>query len=140
MTRLKAIMVFSLLVGLTVLTAAVRMPAQEGHPLTGTWSGDFGPNAKDRIQVTLILTLEGKNITGYANPGPNKIPIKTITVDSAKQWSVHFETDAKDAACNMAHFTADGKFDLAKLGSYHRTIAGTYQFGSTKGDFKLQRD
>jgi hypothetical protein len=139
MTRLKAACLFCLLTVLAVLTTTVAAPAQEGHPMTGTWSGDFVPAGAKRIQITLILGWDGKAVTGYANPGPDKIIIKTITVDSVNQkWAVHFETDTKDAACNMAHFVADGKLD--NLGSPNRTISGTYTFGTTKGDFKIRRD
>jgi hypothetical protein len=50
----------------------------------------------------------------------------------------HLETDAKDPNCAMQHFVADGKLD--NIGSYNRTVTGTYTYGTTKGDFKISRD
>jgi hypothetical protein len=37
--------------------------AQEGHPLTGTWHGDWGPRPTHRNDVTLVLDWDGKNIS-----------------------------------------------------------------------------
>jgi len=47
---------------------------------------------------------------------------------------VHIEADTKDGQ----HVSADGK--LGDLGSYNRTITGTWAQGKAKGDFKLKRD
>src|SRR5438093_13772912 len=44
--------------------------AQEGHPLTGTWSGDWGPKTTERNHLTVVMNWDGKSITGTINPGP----------------------------------------------------------------------
>jgi hypothetical protein len=54
-----------------------------------------------------------------------------VSVDYAK-WTVHIEANGKD------RIVADGK--LEDLGSYHRTIKGTWAQGTAKGDFKIARD
>jgi hypothetical protein len=105
--------------------------AQEGHPLSGTWSGDWG-TAATRTHVTVVLNWDGKAVTGTINPGPNAVPIAAVTMDVTK-WTVHFEADSK-----TGHIVADGQLD--DIGSYHRRITGTWTQGSTKGDFKLTRD
>ena len=105
--------------------------AQQGHPLTGTWSGDWGATAAQRNQVTIVMNWDGKNVTGLINPGPDSIPLSSVTVDYAK-WMVHIEANGKD------RIVADGKLD--DLGSYHRTIKGTWTQGTAKGDFKITRD
>jgi len=111
--------------------------AQEGHPLVGTWSGDWGPSPTHRNQVTIVMNWDGKNVTGIINPGPDVIPMKVVTLDSTK-WAVHIEADAKDSAGNPVHFIIDGKLD--NILSYRRTLSGTWSHGSVKGDFKLTRD
>ena len=111
--------------------------AQEGHPLVGTWSGDWGPSATHRNQVTIVLNWDGKNVTGIINPGPDVIPIKVVTLDSTK-WTVHLEADAKDAKGNPVRFIADGKLD--DILSYRRTLTGSWSHGNVKGNFKLIRD
>ncbi len=107
--------------------------AQEGHPLTGSWHGDWGTSPTQRTRVVMSMQWDTKNIVGKINPGPNSIPLKVATLDPSK-WTVHFEADTKDSM----HIVIDGKLD--NIGSYNRTITGTWMQGSTKGDFKLTRD
>ncbi len=111
--------------------------AQQGHPLTGTWTGDWGPTSTQRTQITLVLNWDGKNVTGLMNPGPDSIPIASVYVDPTT-WTVRIEADAKDKAGKATHISAEGKLD--DLGSYHRTLQGAWTQGTTKGDFKLTRN
>jgi hypothetical protein len=111
--------------------------AQEGHPLTGVWFGDWGPSATHRNQITVVLSWDGKAITGLVNPGPDSVPLKVATLDSTK-WMVHLEAETKDQKGNMVRFMADGK--LENIGAYNRTLKGTWNHGNVKGDFMLQRD
>jgi len=111
--------------------------AQEGHPLTGSWHGSWGPNATDRHPVLLYMKWNSKEIEGTVNPGPNGIPFKVATLDP-NNWTVHFEADGKDKSGNPVHIVIDGKIE--NLGSYNRTITGTWTQGSEKGDFKVTRD
>ena len=59
------------LIALAPLIIPRATPAQEGHPLVGSWHGNWGPDAKDRTGVTFILNYDGKNIVGMINPGPD---------------------------------------------------------------------
>jgi len=117
--------------------AVVSGLAQEGHPLKGTWSGDWGPSANQRNHVTFVMNWDGKNVTGIINPGPNSFPIKSVFLDVTK-WTVRIEADTKDQSGNPVQITAQGQ--LEDLESYHRTITGTWRQGTTAGDFKLTRD
>src|SRR5688572_19423788 len=54
--------------------------AQEGHPIKGSWLGDFGPNKTTRTPVFLVMDWDVKNITGMINPGTDNIPIKIATL------------------------------------------------------------
>jgi hypothetical protein len=117
-----------------VLAIAAAAAAQFGHPLKGTWSGDWGPNKE---HVVLQLNWDGKAITGTINPGPNGVPLKVATLDPAT-WSVHFEADGKDKAGSAVHYIIDGKIE--NIGAYQRFITGTWTEGSTKGDFKIVRN
>src|SRR6266581_6462613 len=66
---------------LACLVAAAPVLAQEGHPLKGSWLGDWGPNRTQRTQAFIILDWDGKNITGTINPGPDAIPISKATLE-----------------------------------------------------------
>jgi hypothetical protein len=106
--------------------------AQQGHPLTGTWSGDWGASPTKRTQMTFVMNWDGKQVTGIINPGPDAIPISSVYVD-VTNWTVRIEADAKGT-----HISAEGR--LEDIGSYHRTIKGTWHQGAVTGDFRLTRD
>ena len=124
------------LIGLVLTLNVFAAAAQEGHPLTGTWSGDWGPSAAQRTHITMVMTWDGKSVSGTINPGPDAIPVDTIGLDVTK-WLVRFDANAKNAS-GPVRITAEGRLD--DIASAHRTISGTWQQGSTKGDFKLTRD
>ena len=132
--RLKAAFIFCVLAGLALTISGL---AQEGHPLTGVWYGDYGVNATQRSHLTIQMNWDGKIVTGIVNPGPDSFVLKVATLDSSK-WTVHIEADGKDDKGTAAHFVADGK--LENIGSYNRTITGTWNYGTTKANFKLRRD
>jgi hypothetical protein len=111
--------------------------AQEGHPLTGTWHGDWTPAGGQKARIVMALKWDAKNVTGTLNPGPRSAPLKVVTLDPEK-WMVHFEADAKDQSGSPLHVVADGKLD--NIGSYNRTITGTWTQGAAKGEFKITRD
>jgi hypothetical protein len=111
-----------------ICLAFMPIRAQQGHPLTGTWSGDWSPTATQRTAITLVMNWDGKNVTGIINPGPDSIPISSVHVDYAN-WTVRIEANS---------IAAEGKLD--DIGSYHRTIKGVWQQGAAKGEFRLTRD
>jgi hypothetical protein len=53
---------------------AVPAFAQEGHPIKGTWLGEWGAQ---KTPVFVVLDWNGREITGAINPGPNAALIKT---------------------------------------------------------------
>lgn len=114
------------------LSLAVAGFAQQGHPLTGTWSGDWGASPTQRMQITVVMNWDGKNVTGTINPGPDAIPLGSVFVD-VTNWTVRIQADAKGTS-----IAAEGR--LEDLGSYHRTIKGTWHQGAMTGDFRLTRD
>ena len=145
-----------------VFSVCVVAIAQEGHPLTGTWYGDFGMTAAQRNDLTVIMKWDGANTTGMVNPGPNAVPLKVAKLDvklgtpgqrgtpaqggnpavpaiapTPPVFSVHFEADAKNKAGGMDHFVFDGKLENPVAGN--RTIVGTWTCGNTRGDFRLRR-
>ena len=126
------IVVLIVLIGL-----AAGAIAQEGHPLTGTWSGDWGPSTAQRNHLTLVMSWDGKNISGVLNPGDNAVQIPSIFLD-VTNWTVRIEADAKDQSGKAVHIAAEGKLD--DIGSYHRKLSGSWTQGTTKGDFRLIRD
>jgi hypothetical protein len=119
------------------LAIASPAAAQFGHPLKGTWSGDWGAAKENRTRILLDLTWDGKALGGTINPGPNAVPLQKATLD-ASNWSVHLEGEGKDAAGKTVRYVVDGK--LENIGAYNRTISGTWMQGDKKGDFRVVRN
>ena len=126
--------VASLLIFLAVAAAA---DAQYGHPLKGSWSGDWGPTKETRNRLLLQLNWDGKAVTGTINPGPNAVPLQKATLDPSN-WTVHFEAETKDPSGRAVRYVIDGKLD--NLGAYNRVLSGTWSQGGVKGDFRLVRN
>lgn len=111
--------------------------AQEGHPLSGTWHGEWTAPSGQKSRIVMALKWDTKNVVGRLNPGPRSAPFTEVTLDPEK-WMVHFEADAKDQSGKPVHIVAEGK--LENIGSYNRTITGTWTQGDVKGEFKITRD
>jgi hypothetical protein len=130
---------------LAVGTALLALPAfaQFGHPLKGTWSGDWGPTKDKQTHVVLEFHWDGKAITGRINPGPKGVPFQKATLD-APNWTVHIEAEGKDASGTSIRYVIDGKIE--NIGSYNRVMSGTYALfvggsqGAEKGTFRVVRN
>jgi hypothetical protein len=122
---------------LIALLMAAPALAQFGHPLKGTWSGDWGPTNDNRTRVLLELHWDGKAITGLINPGPKAVTLQKVTLDPAT-WGVHLEAEGKDASGQSVRYVIDGK--LENIGVYQRFITGTWTEGAVKGTFKVVRN
>jgi hypothetical protein len=122
-----------------VVALLVALPAfaQFGHPLKGTWSGDWGPTKEKQTRVLLEFHWDGKEITGKINPGPKAVPFQKVTLD-APTWMVHIEAEGKDASGAPLRYVIDGK--LENIGSYQRVLSGTWTEGAIKGTFRVVRN
>jgi hypothetical protein len=109
--------------------------AAPADPLSGTWTGDWGPNAGDRNQVSVDLKLNAGAVTGTVHsvtPKRDDVAITKGTYTAAGN-KVHLEAEAKNPRSGQTvKYVIDG------------TVAGTSMSGSwnhdaSKGDFKLTK-
>jgi hypothetical protein len=124
----------SLLVCLAIVVSAF---GQEGHPLTGTWTGDWGASPTQRNHITLVMSWDGDKVSGVINPGPDSLTMQSVSLDPTS-WTVRIEAETKDAAGKPIQIAAEGKIE--DLGSPHRRLRGTWRQGGTSGDFKATRE
>lgn len=124
---------FGLACMLVCLTMAASVAAQQKamDPLSGTWTGDWGPSAADRNPVTVELKWDGKALTGSVNPGANAVALQKCTFD-AKTGAVHMEADTKGRRGNDIHYMIDGKVEKD-------TMTGSWNHDDRKGDFKITK-
>ena len=110
--------------------AVIALNAAE-DPLSGTWTGDWGPTPTHRNAVTVELKWDGKILTGTVNPGPSAVELKNATFDP-QSGAVHMEADAKSRRGGEIHYTIDGKVEGG-------TMTGSWDHGDRKGDFKITK-
>jgi hypothetical protein len=107
----------------TMLLAAAGVAiAQEGFPLDGTWRGER-PAAG----------AAGSKVTGVINPGPKAIPITDAKL-IPEGWRV--TVAAQTAAGQPVAFEGV----LGELGSYNRTITGTWTEGGQRYPVRMVRE
>jgi len=120
---------------LALFAAPVR--AQEGYPLKGSWLGTWTGNKIHGNDVLVVMSWDGKTISGTINPGTDNIAIKNAMLNP-DGWQVHIEADAKDKSGQPLTYTIDGKIENLPLAN--RVITGTWK--DSRGDtgaFKIGR-
>jgi len=131
---------------------AVTAVAQEGHPLAGTWYGDYGAASQKR-DLTIIMKWDGRNVTGTINPGPNASPITSAVMDitpgkpapqgqdsttgTPPVFKVRLEVDAPNGAGATDRLVFEGTIQNPVAGN--RKITGTWTRGTERGTFQLGR-
>jgi hypothetical protein len=103
----------------------------QGHPVKGSFVGEWGPNANTRDGLLVLMDWDGKSITATINPGPEGIPITRAELNP-KDWTLHVE-----GGTGAARVVLDGKFE--NLTWLARSLAGTYTRGNRRGTFKIIR-
>ena len=126
----------NLLVKGTVMIASLMLAAavqsQEGFPLDGTWRGEWGPDAS-KNGVVIVMKWDGKNVNGMINPGPNVVRFSGPVLEPS-DWSVHIEAES----ANGQPIVIDAKLD--DIGSYNRTLTGTWKQAGVEHPFKMARE
>ncbi len=128
--RMKPIHGVCLALCLFVISSAFGQSGSS-DPLSGTWTGDWGPSPTHRNPVTVELKWDGKAVTGTVNPGANSVALQKATFDP-KTGDVHFEADAKGRRGNDVHYVIDGKVDKDAM-------SGSWSHDNRNGDFKITR-
>lgn len=107
--------------------------AQEGYPLDGTWRGEWGQAGAEGTLVVVVMSWDGTTISGRINPGRNTINFTSATLNPA-DWSVHIEAQTREGEIIVIEGV------LADLGSYHRTLTGTWTSGGVENQLVLARE
>ena len=141
----------SITVLVAMLLVAAAATAQEGHPLKGTWYGDFGTDS-DRHDLTVVLDWDGSEVTGVIHPGPNQIAIRSAVLDitpgipaaegensttgTPPEFRVRFEVDVPTVN-GTDSFRFEGQIFNPVAGN--RRIVGTWTCAGESGSFQIRR-
>src|ERR1700733_5212526 len=131
-----SIRLFCLLVCLAIALPVLAL--QRGNdPLTGTWTGDWGPSAEDRNTVSVDLKWDGKALSGVVhsiNPQKADVKLQKATFDP-NSGRIHMEAEPiSTRSGSVVHFVIDGKLTKGSM-------SGSWDHGGPgkKGDFKLTK-
>lgn len=118
-----------------LLVAGPPAAAQEGHPLKGSWIGEWASNTAHGESVLLVLNWDGEAVTGVINPGTDDIQIDNAMLDPS-DWSVRIEADAQ-ADGETLSYVIEGHVEDLELPS--RRIVGEWRHDDGGGVFQVQR-
>jgi hypothetical protein len=110
--------------------------AQEGHPLKGSWLGEWAGNSVHGDNILLILDWDGKAITGMINPGTDNIPLGRASLEP-DGWVVKLEAEGKDKDGSAVRYVIEGKLENLELPN--RSINGTWSSNKGRGAFTASR-
>ncbi len=109
--------------------------AQNGHPLVGSWSGNWTAAGQQGRLLVLIEFNADQVISGNIIEGSVRAPITEATLNP-DDWSVTLKGQQKDASGAMVSIEIAGVIE--NLGSTtERAIVGSWRKGSTSGDLRL---
>ena len=110
--------------------------AQEGHPLKGSWLGEWAGNAAHGDNILLILDWDGTAITGMINPGTDNMPLTSASLEP-NGWLVKLEAEGKDKDGSAVRYVIEGKLENLELPN--RSINGTWSSNKGRGTFTASR-
>lgn len=120
---------------LLLVLSSLPAGAQQGHPLTGSWSGERGVDGRDS-RILMVLDLQrDQSLSGYVIENRARIPLTAVTLNP-DDWSVNFVVDGQDREGNAISYEVDGTIE--NLGSWNaREIVGTWTDGRASGAFRV---
>jgi hypothetical protein len=133
----------SLVVVAAAVLLAVGAQAQEGHPLAGTWYGDY-TTGKQATDLTVIMKWDGKSITGLINPGPNSKPLTSVVMDitPGKPAPQGEQSTAGTPPVFKVRFEVDGmtfEGTIKNPVAGNRQLTGTWKRANQSGTFQIRR-
>jgi len=116
-----------------MLSVAAVVHAQEGFPLDGTWRGQRQAGTEAPVTIVMVLAWDGKKVSGLIDPGPESVQIAKAEL-IPDGWRVRIEAHTKTG--EAISFTGV----LERLGSYNRTITGTWTEGARSYRVRMARE
>jgi hypothetical protein len=122
---------------------ATRASGQEGHPLQGTWYGEY-TTGKQATDITVIMKWDGKSITGLINPGPGSKPLASVVMDiiPGKPAPQGQQSTSGIPPVFKVRFDVDGmtfEGTLKNPVAGNRQLTGTWKRANQSGTFQIRR-
>jgi hypothetical protein len=131
--RVPAIVLTFIVASLVAVSPAM---AQEGHPLKGSWLGNWGPSEDHTNSIIIVMDWDGEEITGVINPGTDDIPIQNASLNP-DGWVVHLEATTQNRSGQTLNYVIEGTIEGLPFNS--RSITGTWRHQNASGPFEITR-
>ena len=115
-----------------LILLSLAASAQEGYPLDGTWRGEWGQPGGEMTMAVVVMNWDGA-INGRINPGRNMTFFEEASLDP-DTWTVRFTSTSKAGE----PIVFEGV--LENIGSYNRTISGTWTIAGVDNALTLTRE
>jgi hypothetical protein len=117
---------------LMLAACASQQPPVANDAPSGRWSGDYGPDAVRREQVSVELRWEGSELTGAVKTGVRTFPITKASF-SPQTGDITLEFGAAGSEGQPVRFVAQGKVE-------GNVMIGTWSRDAQRGDFRVTRE
>lgn len=130
-------------VAVVIAAGIATISAQEGHPLEGTWYGDYS-TGNQRTDLTVVMKWDGKTVSGLINPGPNSKPLTSVVLDiiPGKPAPQGQQSTTGVPPTFKVRFDVDGmtfEGTLRNPVGGNRQLVGTWKRGAQSGAFLIRR-
>ena len=130
-------------VGVAISAGSVTISAQEGHPLVGTWYGDYSTGSQ-RTDLTVVMKWDGKSVSGLINPGPNSKPLTSVVLDitPGKPAPQGQQSTTGIPPTFKVRFDVDGmtfEGTIRNPVGGNRQLVGTWKRAAQSGAFQIRR-
>ena len=115
-----------------LILLSLAASAQEGYPQDGTWRGEWGQPGGEMTMAVVVMNWDGA-INGRINPGRNMTFFEEASLDP-DTWTVRFTSTSKAGE----PIVFEGV--LENIGSYNRTISGTWTIAGVDNALTLTRE
>jgi hypothetical protein len=114
-----------------VVAACSSKPAVSNDAPSGTWSGDYGPDADHREPISVDLQWRDKNLHGVVHSGFRSLPLTKASF-SPETGSISMEFDAQGNGGQTVHYVIEGKVS-------GDTMTGTWTRENQRGAFRVTK-
>ena len=106
--------------------------ATSAAPPSGSWSGDYGPDADRRDPVRLDLRWENTNLRGSVHAGVRDLPLTGVSF-KPDTGAIIMQFDAQGNNGQTVHYVIEGKVE-------GEAMSGTWSHDGQRGDFRLRKN
>ena len=125
------ILTVCLLAAMIVGSGCSSATSSSADPLSGTWTGQWGPTPSRQTDVTVALKWDVTTLHGTVDPDRMPFELSKASFDP-KTNSITMELDGPNSRGQTVHYVIEGKVS-------GNAMSGTFDRAGEKGTFKIRK-